>query len=79
MSTKSLTEKEMQDIAFKNVAIQKINDLTKDVSRLKDSYGKKKKRSEVAAAPKVEGLQKLSGFKNTLGRQFPSDFDITNY
>jgi len=73
------SDKEMQDIAFKNIAIQKINNLTKDVSKLKDSYGKKKRRSEVAAAPKIEGLRKLSGFKNTLGRQFPSDFDITNY
>lgn len=71
--------KEMQDIAFRNTAIKKINDLTADVARLKNSYGKKKKRSEVASAPRIQGLRKLKGFKNTLGRQFPSDFDITDY
>lgn len=71
--------KEMQDIAFRNTAIKKINDLTADVARLKDSYGKKKKRSEVASAPTIQGLRKLTGFKNTLGKQFPSDFDITDY
>lgn len=79
MTSNNPSGKEMQDIAFRNTAIKKINDLTADVARLKDSYGKKKKRSEVASAPRIQGLQKLSGFKSTLGKQFPSDFDITNY
>ena len=57
------------DMAFKNVAIKRINDLTKDNARLKEMVGRKstQRRQAGSAASRIQGLQSI---RNTLGTQF---------
>lgn len=57
------------DMAFKNVAIKRINDLTKDNARLKEMVGRKstQRRQAGSASSRIQGLQSL---RNTLGTQF---------
>jgi hypothetical protein len=64
------------DMAFKNVAIKRINDLSKDNARLKEMVGRKstqtQRRQSGSASSRIQGLQSL---RNTLGRQFMTKLD----
>jgi len=57
------------DMAFKNVAIKRINDLTNDNARLKDMVSRKsvQRRQAGSASSRIQGLQTI---RNTLGTQF---------
>ena len=59
------------DMAFRNVAIKRINDLSKDNAKLKEMVGRNNKQSQRrqagSASSRIQGLQSL---RNTLGTQF---------
>jgi len=57
------------DMAFRNVAIKRINDLSKDNAKLKDMVGRKstQRRQAGSASSRIQGLQTI---RNTLGTQF---------
>lgn len=59
---------ENEEISFKNSAIKAIRDLQNDTAKLKDAYGKRKKK-ESPSEIRIQGLQGLQKLKNTLGAQ----------
>ena len=58
---------DLNNIAFRNEAIRTINALHNDNLRLKSQLGRNKRSSQESSAPKIRGLQGLSG---DLGGQF---------
>lgn len=65
-TSKETTEKNEDEMSFKNSAIKTINSLMSENKKLRDSMGKSKKTRKESAASRIQGLQTL---KNTLGTQ----------
>ena len=69
--SKETTSTDEKDMAFKNMAISKIKELSNENTKLKYMIGRKnssdQRRSVSNASSRIQGLQTL---RNTLGTQF---------
>lgn len=73
--TAKTLQESLDAITFKNEQAKKVKAVQEGKEKLKDNLGRNKRQNQ--SSGRVQGLQRLQGFGNSLGRQFMKPIDTS--